>query len=226
LQKYQVEAIFALHLWPGQEAGTISSRKLEMLSRCSELTVDIYGKPAHVAKAWESRDAMAAAWEFYSRCMALEQSVDPSVRRLLKFGKMTSGTVRNIISGHTRLEGTLRTYQDEWFDRLYQGILEIAAQVEENTGCRVEVKLETGYLAVINHPQLYDKVRKLVEFTELPEPSMISEDFSCYQRQIPGVFFFLGLGDTPALHNDCFDFDEKILIKGADFFWELAKRYC
>ena len=225
LQEYGVEAIFALHLWPGQEAGTISSRKEEMLSRCCELTVDIYGKPAHVAKAWEAKDAMAAAVDFYSRCMALERSVDPGVRRLLKFGKMTSGTVRNIISGHTRLEGTLRTYRDDWFDRLYQGILDIAGEVEQSSGCRVEVKLETGYLAVINHPQLFDKVRALADFDVLEEPSMISEDFSYYQRQVPGVFFFLGLGDTPALHNDRFDFDEQILLKGADFFWNLAKNY-
>ena len=225
LQEYAVEAIFALHLWPGQAAGTLSSRKNEMLSRCSELTVDIWGKPAHVAKAWEATDAMAAAVEFYSKAMELERRVDPEVRRLLKFGKMSSGTVRNIISGHTRLEGTLRTYQDEWFDRLYQGILDIAAEVEAETQCRVDVKLETGYLAVINHPDLYRKVRDLVEFMELEEPSMISEDFSYYQRQIPGVFFFLGLGDTPALHNDRFNFDETLLLKGADFFWELANRY-
>ena len=226
LREYAVEAIFALHLWPGQEAGTISCRKGEMLSRCSELTVDVYGKPAHVAKAWESKDAMAAAVDFYSRCMELERNVDPGVRRLLKFGKMTSGTVRNIISGHTRLEGTLRTYRDDWFERLYQGILDIARQVEETSGCRVEVKLETGYLAVINHEGLYDRVRELTDFTELEEPSMISEDFSYYQRQIPGLFFFLGLGDTPALHNDRFDFDERILLKGADFFWNLAQKYC
>ncbi len=226
LQEYAVEAIFALHLWPGQTAGTLSSRKNEMLSRCSELTVDIYGKPAHVARAWEAKDAMAAAMDFYGRVRLLEQSVDPDIRRLLQFGKMTSGTVRNIVSGHTRLEGTLRTYQDEWFDRLYQGILDVAQQVQDASGCRVDVQLETGYLAVINHPGLYDKVRTLVAFDALEEPSMISEDFSYYQREVPGVFFFLGLGDTPALHNDQFNFDESILIKGADFFWELANRYC
>ena len=226
LQEYAVEAIFALHLWPGQTAGTLSSRKNEMLSRCCELTVDIYGKPAHVARSWEARDATAAAMDFYAKAYALERSIDPGVRRLLKFGKMTSGTVRNIISGHARLEGTLRTYQDEWFDRLYQGILDIAGQVEAETGCRVEVKLETGYLAVINHPGLFDKVHKLMDFDILEEPSMISEDFSYYQREVPGVFFFLGLGDTPALHNDRFNFDESVLAKGADFFWDLANRYC
>ena len=226
LQEFGVEAIFGLHLWPGQEAGTLSSRSGEMLSRCSELTVDVFGKPAHVAKAWEARDAMAAAVDFYCRVQDLERSVDPSVRRLLKFGKMTSGTVRNIISGHTRLEGTLRTYRDDWFQRLYQGILDIAREVEASTGCQINVKQETGYYAVVNHPALYDKIRNLVTFTELEAPTMISEDFSYYQREIPGVFFFLGLGDTPALHNDRFNFDEAVLSKGADFFWSLANCYC
>jgi len=197
-----------------------------MLSRCCELTVEITGKPAHVAKSWEAKDATAAAVAFYSRIQALEQSVPASVRRLLKFGKMTSGTVRNIISGYSRLEGTLRTYDDSWFDRLYQGILDIAAQVQQETGCTVDVRRETGYLAVINHPGLFDQVKGLVDFDVLEEPSMISEDFSYYQRQVPGVFFFLGLGDTPPLHNDRFNFDETLLLQGADFFWTLANKYC
>ena len=54
---------------------------------------------------------------------------------------------------------------------------------------------------------------------------MTSEDFSFYQHHVPGVFFFLGLGDVPALHTDNFDFDESILLKGADFFEKLAECY-
>ena len=56
-------------------------------------------------------------------------------------------------------------------------------------------------------------------------PSMTSEDFSWYQKQLPGLFFFLGLGDTPALHANNFAFDETILEKGADFFEKLAENY-
>ena len=54
---------------------------------------------------------------------------------------------------------------------------------------------------------------------------MTSEDFSWYQKFVPGMFFFLGLGDVPALHTDCFDFDETILEKGADFFEKLAEDF-
>jgi hippurate hydrolase len=54
---------------------------------------------------------------------------------------------------------------------------------------------------------------------------MITEDFSWYQKKMPGMFFFLGAGDVPALHADDFDFDESILLKGADFFEELAENF-
>ena len=54
---------------------------------------------------------------------------------------------------------------------------------------------------------------------------MITEDFAWYQKVLPGMFFFLGAGDTPALHADDFTFNEDILQKGADFFEELAKTF-
>ncbi len=225
LEEYGVEAIFTLHLWPGQAPGTLASREGDMLSRVSELRVEIQGKSSHVAKAQEGIDAMYAGCLFHTRIWAMEQALDPSVYRLLKFGKMESGTAHNIVSGCTRLEGSLRTFQDSWFDRLQQEIARIAREVEAETGASIRLDYEEGYPAVINPSPLYQKVRSLVAFDELAAPSMISEDFSFYQQRIPGMFFFLGLGDTPALHNSSFNFDETILLKGADFFEELAEKY-
>ena len=54
---------------------------------------------------------------------------------------------------------------------------------------------------------------------------MTAEDFSQYQKRVPGMFFFLGLGDTSPLHACDFDFDETILTKGADFFETLAEKF-
>ena len=69
------------------------------------------------------------------------------------------------------------------------------------------------------------RVTAAAAYDTLAEPSMTSEDFSWYQKYMPGMFFFLGLGDTPALHTSDFNFDESILTKGADFFEELAEKY-
>ena len=224
-QKYGVEAVFGLHLWPALEAGELHTIKGPMMSRVSEVTVDIQGRPAHIGKSWEAIDALAAGVEFYRRVRAFERSLDPSVQRILNFGKMQSGTVRNIISGSTRLEGSLRAYSDDVFEFLRDQLLTIGKEVEKQSGCAVTVHCTVGYPAVTNDPQLVERLQKFMDFRELEEPTMISEDFSFYQKLLPGVFFFLGVGDTPALHNDNFNFDEAILLKGADFFEKLAEKY-
>lgn len=223
--QYQAEAIFALHLWPGTEKGKIYSRENEMMSRSCEVTVDIRGKSAHIAKAEEGIDALAAGTEFYRRVTAMEAALPENIFRLLKFGKFTSGTVRNALSGHTHMEGSLRAFQDEVFDSLRGGIRSIGEEIEAATGCTVDIHMNDGYPAVLNPSGLYRRVRRAVEFGELEKPSMITEDFSWYQRSLPGMFFFLGTGDTPALHASDFNFDEEILVKGADFFEELAEKF-
>ena len=224
-ETHHVEAIFGLHLWPGLTPGVIHSRRKELMSRSSELTVDITGRAAHIAKAAQGLDALAAGVEFYTRAVEMEKAIPPEVFRLLKFGRMESGTVRNAISAHTRLEGSLRAFQDDVFEAMREKLYEIGREVEKTTGCSVSVRLNEGYPAVMNPDALYDRVCDLVEVRQLSEPSMTSEDFSYYQKRLPGVFFFLGVGDTPALHADNFDFDETILVKGADFFEELAEKF-
>ena len=224
-KEYKVKAIFGLHLWPGLQEGQVFSRRNEMMSRSCEVQVDIYGKSAHIAKAEEGIDAMAAGVNFYSRVMAMEAALPKKVFRLLKFGKMESGTVCNAVSDHTRLEGSLRAFQDDVFYTLRAGIVSIGKDIERLTGCTVNIYMNDGYPAVMNPGDLYDRVRTVADFQELASPSMITEDFSWYQKTLPGMFFFLGLGDTPALHADDFDFNEDVLVKGADFFEELAENF-
>lgn len=224
-KQYNVYAIFGLHLWPGLPEGVVYSRKNEMMSRSCEVKVDIFGKSAHIAKAQEGIDAMAAGVEFYSRVMTMVAALPRNVYRVLKFGKMESGTVCNAIAGHTRLEGSLRTFQDEVFYSIRAGIVSIGKEIERATGCTVSIYMNDGYPAVMNPEGLYERVKKCVEFEQLEHPSMITEDFSWYQKTLPGMFFFLGTGDTPALHASDFDFDEGVLSKGVDFFEALAVNF-
>lgn len=224
-EKYHVSAIFGMHLWPGLTAGVIASRKLEMMSRSCEVTIQVTGRSSHVAKAELGIDAMAAGVACYRRCMDMEAALPKGVYRLLKFGKLESGTVRNAISGHTTLEGTLRAFQDDVFFTMQQNIRDICRDVAAESGCRVDVDMNDGYPAVMNPPELYDRVAELVPFAQLETPVMITEDFSWYQQTIPGMFFFLGVGDTPALHAADFQFDETVLSKGVAFWQTLASTY-
>ena len=215
-----------MHLWPDLPAGVIASRKKELMSRSCEVSVTVTGKSSHIAKAEEGGMPLAAGVAFYRRAVALEQSLPPEVFRLLKFGRMDSGTVRNAVSGKTLLLGSLRAFQDEVFFALRDGLVQIGQAVAAETGCQVTVHTNDGYPAVWNPEDLYDQVRACgVAFQELEKPVMISEDFSWYQRHLPGLFFFLGCGPAPALHADNFTFDEAILAKGSAFWKALAAAF-
>ena len=221
--QYHTEAIFGMHLWPDLPAGVIASRSNEMMSRSCEVTIEVTGRSAHIAKAEQGLDALAAGVSVYQQIQQAVDALPPEIFRLCRFGRMESGTVRNAVSGYTRLEGSLRAFQDEIFFSLQEKIRSICRQVEAKTGCAVQAQMNDGYPAVMNPPALFDWVAAHgPAFERLEKPVMITEDFSWYQQSLPGMFFFLGAGPAPALHARDFDFDEQILCRGADFWEALA----
>ena len=224
-EQYGVEAIFGLHLWPGLPEGEIASRAQEMMARSCEVKVDVLGRSSHIARASEGLDALEAGARFYLSALEMERSLPAHIFRLLKFGRFESGRVCNAISAHTHMEGSLRAFQDDIFFGMQQQLLAIAKELQQETGCTVQVHMNDGYPAVLNPPALYDRVRQVADFRELEAPMMITEDFSWYQRRLPGMFFLLGAGNVPALHSDNFCFNEAILSKGADFFEKLAENF-
>ena len=222
---YGVEAIFGLHLWPGLDKGAAYSRQGAMMSRSCEVDVIVTGRSAHIARAREGLDALAAAVKIYDLASDLERTVEPESFKILRFGRLDGGTVRNAVAGEARLLGTLRAFRDPVFFRLQEELTQICQDVAQQTGCFVDMRMSEGYPAVWNPDALYDRVRELVPFRILEEPSLTTEDFSWYQQRLPGMFFFLGIGDAPALHSDGFDFDESVLTAGADLFEKLAEAW-
>ena len=224
-KKYGVEAIFALHLWPGLDKGVLYSRKDEMMARSCEVRVEITGRATHLTRADQGIDALAAGVDFYRRVLALEGALPKTVLRTLNFGKFQSGSACNVLSDSTVLEGSLRTFQDDIFYSLRAGIISAGKTVERASGCTVSVTMNEGYPTLVNPGKLYNKVKELADFRELGQPCLITEDFAWYQQSLPGMFFFLGVGETPVLSADDFTFDEAVLEKGADFFEELAENF-
>lgn len=226
LEQHRVSRIFGLHLWPGLEQGGVFSRPGPLMARSSEVTVTVSGKSVHLSRAAEGRDALTAGTEFLRRAYALAADcMPPEEPRVLRFGKMISGTVRNAVSGKTVLEGSLRTYREEVHLLLRRGLEALGRDIETETGCVVQVHLSGGYPAVWNDEGLYAALRAALgpdAPRTLESPALAAEDFSFYQKRVPGVFFFLGLGDTPELHAPefCFD-DEAVLPRGVEFLKKL-----
>lgn len=223
LQKLNVRSVYGLHLWPMIPKGSIALRPIEMMARSCEVRVRITGHSVHAARYQEGIDAMETGCEFLRRVYELEKSLPGKEFRLIRFGKMWSGSVLNAVAGECHLEGSLRAFLDPVFDYLYNGILMIAEKLEEETGAKIEVTYSSGYPAVLNDEALAEEMFERNPGLIRPEkPEMISEDFAFYQKEVPGLFFFLGTGTGIPLHASSFDFDESILLSGADLFEDLA----
>ena len=227
LDRHNVTRVFGLHLWPGLPAGAVYTRPGPLMARANEVTVTLTGKSVHLSRAKQGIDAMTAGVEYLRRTYAMVDSLPVEEPRAFLFGKMTSGTVRNAVSGETRLEGSLRTYREETYLHCREALKAIGADIAAETGCIVDVDINEGYPAVWNHEGLYETVCAALGKDApalLDAPALAAEDFSFYQRRCPGVFFFLGLGQTEELHSPKFAFDdEAILPKGGEFLKKLLE---
>lgn len=225
-EQLNARCIFGLHLWPSLPPGVIATRSGALMARSCELTIEIQGKSAHIARQEDGIDALFAGVEFVRRAYEMAALPSQGERPLLRFGRMQSGTARNAISAHTRLEGTLRTFSDDLHASLRQSLLALSKTLERQTGCQFQLHFSDGYPPVINDPSLFGEVSRYLgkeNLLELEKPTLITEDFSFYQQRLPGVFFFLGIGGDQPLHSDCFQFDERLLLPGLALFQKLLR---
>lgn len=217
--RLNVVRVFGMHVWPELPLGVVGSCPGPMFAKSSEVNVDIEGVSTHIAKAKHGADALEAGVRFISGAYRMiAEEVPAEEPKLLKFGMMHSGTVRNALSAHTEIRGSLRSFAPDVFDYMKKRLFEIAAEVSAATGAQVNLRLNEGYPPVLNDAALYDLAANCLggEMARLTEPSMTAEDFSFYQQAAPGLFMCLGTGGEYPLHSEQFDFDEAVLGVGAE----------
>lgn len=223
--QYNIKAIFGLHLWPMLQRGEIASRPGPMMAKSTSVAVQIEGVSAHCGEPEKGKDALEAACRFVSDIYTYKTIYVPD-RCVLKFGKMESGTVRNAISPYSRLDGTMRTFNDTTWDNLVNAMQHLGQELEHAYGIKFSLDVSKSHPAVINNEDLYRQVKPLLmnlNYVELRRPVMIAEDFSFFEQQMPGIFFFLGTGSGIPLHSDNYDFDDSVIIEGVKLFDTLFK---
>lgn len=219
LSKYNVCAIFGLHLWPGLPKGELFSRSGTLMSRSCGVSVTFTGKSVHIANADRGLDALSACCRFL--CQA-EKTAFPFPCRL-KFGKITGGTAGNILCDQAVLQGSLRTFSESNHHKVKIFLSNLCAELSHKTGCRGDIRFTAGYPAVYNDKNLWETAQKICPAKQLHRTFWTADDFSFFQKQVPGVYFLLGIGDTPPLHSPNFFFDDVVLSTGAGFFLHLCQ---
>lgn len=221
-QDFNVKAIFGLHMWPFLEKGEIATKPKSMMAKSTTVKVEIEGLSSHCGEPEKGHDALVAACKFID---LLYDYKDNHIRErsILKFGKMQSGTVLNAISDYSRLDGTMRTFEESTWKKLVNAMHHYAKQIAGKYNVKFLIDTSKFHPAVVNDEDLYNRIKpklldKHINFVELRRPVMIAEDFSFFEEVMPGIFFFLGTGTGTPLHSNDFNFDEAVLIEGVNLF--------
>ena len=221
------ESIIALHVEPNMNVGEIGFKQGKYMASGDEVYIEVSGEGGHAAAPDKHADTVSISAHLI---VELQQVVSrlcpPSVPTVLTFGKVIANGATNVIPAKVNIEGTFRTFDEEWRKKAHQHIKEIAAAKATAFGVDIKVRIVNGYPVLINDKKLTKQVKKagqeLLGIDAIHDLAirMSAEDFSEYSQHMPACFFRLGVrneenGITYPVHHPRFDADEEAVRYGA-----------
>jgi N-acetyldiaminopimelate deacetylase len=207
MQEWKPDVIFALHIAPEYPVGTIALKEGLLFANTSELFIDLKGKGGHAARPHQTNDMVIAACTLVSQLQTvISRNVDPLDSAVITIGKITGGTVQNIIADKASLDGTIRTLSSESMKKVKHRIEALVKGIETGFECEAHINYGSMYHQVYNnelvtrdfiHFLSEEKVVSVVKCTE----AMTGEDFGYMLKEIPGLMFWLGVDSSFGLHH-------------------------
>lgn len=227
-QSLHVDEIFSLHVAPELPVGTVSTKPGLLFANTSELFINFEGKGGHAAYPHLTHDmAVAASTFLVSLQQVVSRRTNPVEGAVLTVGKMTAGTVQNIIAETARLEGTIRTTEPETIQKIKDEIEAFSHAFEISHHCKITIDYGANYHGVYNDARFVERFRESIKhldlnYTEAKE-AMTGEDFGYFLKDIPGFMFWLGVDSVYGLHHAKLNPDEAALQVGVDIVYQTLK---
>ncbi len=219
-----VDAIFGLHLSPEYPIGVIATDAGAIFAGVCDFHIIFEGKSGHCADYQRYIDSIKAGNEFYNRIYKLFNEKYQS-KTVFHVGKITAGTASNIVADKAQYDCTFRFFDENIQEDFMMRLEEILIDVENLTGAIHRVIVENYYPPLINSIHIIQMLKNKFDIIQA-QPKYTAEDFAYYLKKTSGAFAWLGIKDEnhiAPLHNDKFDFDEKALLIGLNYYIKIAQ---
>lgn len=239
-----MDAVFAMHNWPGMPAGTFGVRSGPMMASSNEFEVTVVGKGAHAAQPYKGIDPIMAAIQIAQAWQTIiTRNRNPVDAAVLSITQIHAGSATNVIPDQATLIGTVRTFTVDMLDVIEQRMHDIARHTAAAFGAQIEFRFKRNYPPLINHEKetrfAIEVMRSIVGEDKVDaqtEPTMGAEDFAFMLQEKPGCYVFIGNGEGDHraeghglgpcnLHNASYDFNDDLLPLGATYWVRLAEAY-
>ena len=235
LQKHGVKEIFGLHTNPNYKPGQIAVKPGPFMACTMEFGVEVIGKGGHAAAPHTSVDPIVLAAQVINQFQTIiSRSIDPTEPAVITVGKIEAGSAFNVIPGKAVMQGTVRAFSMETARFIRDRMEAVVKSITEGNGGSYSFYFSEGYPAVVNNEESTQKLQKTARLVlgeenviEMERPLMAGEDFSFYQQEFPGAFFFLGSGSEEtdsqwSWHHPRYNVDERAFLTGSALMAGLA----
>jgi hippurate hydrolase len=232
MERFAISEVYGMHNLPGLEAGKFATRPGPIMASTDEFSVTVRGRGGHAAMPHTTVDPVVVAAQIITALQTIaSRNVDPLQSTVVSVTILKAGDASNVIPDDVSFAGTIRTLTAEIRDYSQQRLREISEGVAAAMGASAKVSVRSGYPVTRNHAeQTGVAVGAAGEVAGLPNvdagvnPMMGGEDFSYMLNARPGNFIFIGNGDTAALHNADYDFNDEIIPHGVSYWVRLAEQ--
>lgn len=242
LKNPDVDVIFGLHIWSAGDVGTVSYREGGIMAAVDPFKVVVKGKQAHGAYPWLSVDPVVTSAQII---MSLQTLVSRELKlvddgAVVTVGSIHGGVRSNIIPEEVELVGTIRTLNEEAREHIYEALPRKVKAIAESMGATAEVTLplDYNYPVTYNDPQLMREMVSVLNETAGPEnvinrkATTGAEDFSFFQKEIPGLYLFIGgkpkdvpVEEAPPHHTPSFFVHDDGMKLGVELLTNLTVEY-
>jgi len=219
-------AIFGLHVMPTVEVGKVSFNSGATMASSDKFIAHIRGKKVHGAYPHDGIDAITVAAEAITALQTIRsRRIDAIEPLVISVGIIEGGNRFNIIADDVRLEGTVRALDENVRQQAHKLMRETLAGITSAYGAKFELEFQENAALTFNDPALVEETLPVLRRVMGAEnilarrPQMGAEDFAYFQKEIPGFYYFLGVGNkakgiTAMIHTPEFDVDEESLVIG------------
>ncbi|KAB2869980.1 MAG: amidohydrolase [Burkholderiaceae bacterium] len=229
LQHPTPQAIFGLHVTSRQNAGYIGYRSGPAMASSDRFSITVHGRQTHGAAPWLGVDPIVTSAQVVLGLQtvvsrAIDIAREPAV---VTVGMIKGGVRENIIPESVEMRGTIRTFDEGMRDDVHERVTTLAEAVARGSRAGCTVCIEKNYPVTVNDPALTEAMLPTLQRVAGADKVQFvpkvtgSEDFSYFQKLVPGLFFFVGVappGVDPTKaapnHSPRFSVDESALLLG------------
>ena len=224
-----VSAIIGYHNNPHLKPGHIGLRSGAIMAGVEQFRVDVKGVSSHAARPDLGVDTVLVTTTIINNLQQIvARTVSPFESAVLSVTHIEVGNTWNVLPAAGFFEGTIRTFEPKVREDVIARFEKVVRATADQFGAEVEITWGNSPYVTYNDltltPLIFENSKTFAEVIETL-PSTGGEDFAAYQKEIPGVFAFVGSNgeeNAPDWHHDDFLVKDEALPVAVNYYVENA----